>query len=393
MKKMILYKGQSQYGALRIHIDQLADAFKILGYEPIVIDLLESDAITKIEKVLTEGCLFAFSFNGMGIDLKVGEESVYDIVNIPYIAALVDHPHYHISRLNTKMNNLIVTCLDRSHLRFLSYYFEPNHMKVKAFLLPGGNIKEKLFDEDIDTFLKDRNIPLLFTGTFRGVPQKTWNNIPITLEKILDDVCDYTLSKDYIPTEKAFDYVLKQRNLEFGEDHEKRIRVYCLQTVGRYIEGYRRFKCIETLGNAGIPIEIYGNGWEALASKWKSLKYYNPGTVNETLGLLRKSRICLNTNNNFVDGGHERVFNAMINGTVVITDSSLYYNEEFTDEENILMYSWSNLEELPEKILRINRQPEKLWQIAKAGKNKADKKHTWINRAKEIIKLVELAQL
>lgn len=393
MKKMILYKGQSQYGALRVHIDQLANALESLGYEPIVIDLLDADAITKTEKALTEGCLFAFSFNGMGIDLKVEERSVYDIVNIPYIAALVDHPHYHIGRLNTKMNNLVVTCLDRSHLKFLSYYFEPNHIKVKSFLLPGGNIKEKSSVEDIDIFLKDRNIPLLFTGTFRGIPQKTWNNTPITLEKILDDVCDYTLSKDYISIEEAFEYVLKQRNLELGEEHEKKIKLYCLQKVGRYVEGYRRFKCIETLGKAGIPVEIYGNGWEELASKWKSLKYSSPGTVNETLGLLRKSRICLNTNNNFVDGGHERVFNAMINGAAVITDSSLYYNEEFSDEENILMYSWSKLEELPEKILKINTQPEKLWHIAKAGKDKVDKKHTWISRAKEIINLVELARL
>jgi glycosyltransferase involved in cell wall biosynthesis len=388
MARVVLYKGQSNYGALRIHIDQLANAFRILGHEVHVIDLLSENAMQQLSRVFQSRCDLVFSFNGMGIDLSVNEQSLYDVADVPFIAALVDHPHYHIERLRTKMSKLIVTCLDRSHLSFLSSYFEPDHFNQTAFLLPGGNMAPKMVETKIEKFLEKRTIPVLFTGSFRGVPVRQWAEFPKAVASILDDIAEYTLAHDYMPLEEALTYVLQQRNITPGKQVERKLGEV-MHLVNFYVHSIRRYACLEILAQAGIPVQIYGQGWDEFMPKWKSFTFHDEGTVKDTLNILHQTQICLNTNTHFVDGGHERVFNAMINGAVVMTDESKYYNEEFIDEKDILMYKWTKLDELPEKIMHFLEQPEKLWEIAREAKKKAEKRHTWIERARRILELAE----
>lgn len=392
--RVILYKGQSQYGALRTHVDQLAKAFKLVGHTSIVIDLLKNDAIEQLQKELNIGCNFVISFNGIGIDLKVGKKSVYDIVNIPFMAILVDHPLYHISRLDTKINKLVITCLDYKHLDFLTYFYEENHFKVKTFLLPGGNVGVSPNNKTLEEFLEKRKIPLLFTGSFRGIPRKLWReNENLTLTEIIDDICEYFLSEEYVSVEEAFDHVLREKKIYLSLEQEAKIKLYIIQQVLTYAQSYRRYQCLETIAKAGIPIEIYGSGWEEWASNWSSVKYNELGTVKNTLELLSKTRLCLNVNNNFVSGGHERVFNSMINGAPVITDRSLYYNEEFVEGKDIITYSWNNLDQIADKINDYLEKPELLWRIAQNGREKMLERHTWVHRAKEIIDLYNLSNI
>ncbi|MFC5469744.1 glycosyltransferase [Cohnella suwonensis] len=394
MAKMVLYKGQSQYGALRVHIDQLAEAFRLLGHTPVVIDLVENDALTQLENALTSGSNFVFSLNAIGIDFKVGERSLYDVVNIPFVTALVDHPHYHIERLNNKISKSAVTCLDHSHLRFLSNYYPSNHFKVKAFWMPGGSTVREKTDQDVDSFLRQRTIPLLFTGSYRGVPKRTWSGSGLrSVPNIMDDVCDLMLSHDYLAAEDALDEVLKHRGIVFSEDQRKIMHKYCLEQVGRYIEAYRRHLCLESLGKAGVPMEIYGNGWDGLSEKWPTFRFKGTGSVEETLDLQQQSKICLHTNNNFVEGGHERVFNAMTNGAAVVSETSLFYDNAFENGKEMIAFSWKDLNDLPERIMHYLDNPETLWEIANAGHQKAKLEHSWVRRAEQILDLFELANI
>jgi hypothetical protein len=87
-----------------------------------------------------------------------------------------------------------------------------------------------------------------------------------------------------------------------------------LRAPQAFAVAYHRDRFLQTLGEVGAPLTAYGSGWEPMAERHPSFDYGRVGSVEETLSLIRRSRILLNTNNGFVAGGHERVFTAMCGG-------------------------------------------------------------------------------
>lgn len=391
--RIILYKGSSQYGALRMHIDRLAQAFGNIGHEAIVIDFEDPNALTRLEEELNIGCNFVFAINCIIADLKIGEELLYNLANITYITALVDHPLYHMkSRLDTNINKFVVTCLDKKHLVFLSEQYEENHFLSKSFLVPGGSQSPRSKEESFDEFLTNRHIDMLFTGSFRGIPRKSWSTYENkSLSHLMDDICEYVLSNDYVLVEDAFEQVLKDKNLEFSYKHKNQRKLFIMQVLKEYIASYKRYKCLETLAQEGVPIDIYGTGWEDWAVKYNNIRYHETGTVQNTLDILTKTKLCLNINNSFVAGGHERVFNSMINGAPVISDKSLFYNEVFEEGKDIITYSWTKLNDLPGQVNEYLKDNEKLWEISQNARKKVLERFTWEHKAEQIIELYELA--
>ncbi|MGG4406331.1 hypothetical protein ABEP13_11025 [Geobacillus stearothermophilus] len=161
-KTIVLYNGQSQYGVLRYFIQDLAASFQQLGFEVKIIDLLASSWIAELERVLKEkDVFFFFSMNAMGIDIKVGDQSLYDHLNIPLFAFLVDHPMYHINRLNQGVKNLIVSTVDQTHLSFLRTFL--NGVYSKVFIPHGSSYHEVSVSSKT---IEERKIDILFVGTF-----------------------------------------------------------------------------------------------------------------------------------------------------------------------------------------------------------------------------------
>jgi hypothetical protein len=393
MLRVILYKVQSQYGALRVHIDQLAKAFNDMGHEAVIVDFMDDKPIDKLEKELRTGCNFIFALNAIASELKVGSKSIYDVLNVPYITLLVDHPCYHIERLSNNIEKYVVACLDKSHLKFMSQNFDENRFRVTCFMPPAGNCAEGTDDGDIQEYEKNRDISLLFTGSFRGLPVKGWIADNTAVRSIAEDVCDYALSLEYTDIGEAYDYVMVHRGLSFSPEQDRKIRRYIVQKVDGYIAALHRYKFLNTLANAGMPVNIYGNGWDEIVKQWKSFTFNETGSVANTIKLLRRTRFSLNTNNNFASGGHERVFNSMLNGACVVSDTSRFYEEEFNNNKDIIMFKWSELEKLPARINSLINDTEKQWSIAQAGKAIAQERHKWENRVETITQLYELANI
>lgn len=394
MYRIILYKGESQYGALRMHVDRLAQAFRNIGHMPIIVDLVKTNAKNELEKEFYKGCHFVFTFNSIGAEMKIGNEAVYNIINVPYIAALVDHPIYHMSRLNNDIKKFIITCLDYKHLNFLSEQYNESHFIAKSFMTPGGSESKLNKKENLEEFERNRETRLLFTGSFRGIPKKEWEGYQNkTLANLINDICEYVLANEYALVEDGFEYIMKQNNIEFAPEQKNKLKLYIMNVLNGYIASYKRYICLETLAKSEIPIDIYGSGWNEWKHNYKNVRYHEVGTVENTLNILTKIKLCLNINNSFVAGGHERVFNSMINGAPVITDKSLFYDKEFEEGKDILNYSWADLDRLPEKVHKYLNDTESLWNISQNARKKVQEKYTWEHKAKQIIKLYELSML
>lgn len=155
--------------------------------------------------------------------------------------------------------------------------------------------------------------------------------------------------------------------------------------IDTYIRFFYREKVVKTLVDNGIHVHCVGHGWEQLPCTRPEYLTYEKNTLSlDCLERIANARISLNVMPWFKDGAHDRVFNAMANGSICVTDHSIYLDEILSDGENVLFYDLMNLDLLPEKIKTLLDSPSRQEEIAAKGFELAIKNHTWHSRAKTL---------
>jgi glycosyltransferase involved in cell wall biosynthesis len=388
--RIVLLKGQSRYGAQRLHVDQLSAALDAIGHVTAIADVSTNAGIVQLEAYASQGIDAVFAFNGVGSVFRIGEKSLFDLLKVPYVTLLVDHPVYHLERLSASMRNFVVATLDRSHGPFLRAYFEPEHFSMLSFMPPGANV---LREPEPDTFEKhaSRKIPVLFTGTYRGIPTRPWRTeVPPFFMKLFDDAADIAIAHDTMSVEQAVDEALRARNLDLSS-HVRKRTLMLAYLVHDYMSAYRRDQLLRTLNDAQVPLTIYGAGWPDHMHLFPHFQYCGEGSFLETLELLHDTRIVLNSNNNFVAGGHERVFAAMMGGAAVVSDVSEFYLEAFQEGVELELFRWTKLNELGPRMHDLLADPTRTAAMAEAGYRAAEKQHSWTARARQVAALIEAA--
>lgn len=388
--RFVLYKGQSQYGSLRLHVDQLAAALDGLGHETRIIDLMSDDAVEKLNAAFADPPDCFFGFSGVGSDIKSGGASAYDVLGCAYASLYVDHPIHHAPRLSTRIDKNIALFLDRSHVQFMTAWARGREFAQLGFLPPGANQLPEPPDLSDEAFA-ERDIGLLFTGTYRGQPQTPWRQGPDTPARtVVEDIAQRMAADARLPILDALRGSLKDiYSAELAPDLFEEF-IPLLQAPQVFAEAYHRNRFLETLGEVGAPLTIYGSGWEPLAERYPSFDYCGVGSFEETLSLIRRTRLVLNTNNGFVAGGHERVFTAMCGGAGVVSDQSRYYAEAFKPHE-LATFAWDDLDDLPGLLAGLLGDVETMAGMARAGAKKALAEHTWTQRAARLVKAVKQA--
>lgn len=206
----------------------------------------------------------------------------------------------------------------------------------------------------------------------------------------MDDIVEHILNKDYINLAVAADEVLTFKSIYLSHELSNQL-IKLLPFVDKYVRAYRRKIGLQILAKAGIKIEIYGSNWENFNLETSNnIRIHPPINFLELLHLMQQSKIVLNIDPNFSMGGHERVFSAMLNAAVAVTNMNGFYSKEFIDGKEIVLYSWSKLDELPEKIMQVLSDRAIFESIRLGGQQKAETYHTWTERAKQILEFVDL---
>jgi spore maturation protein CgeB len=162
-----------------------------------------------------------------------------------------------------------------------------------------------------------------------------------------------------------------------------------LQNVCRKIVYDYRIKVIEVIIKSGIKIDVFGDTWKEYKGIYKdNLIIHNAVSVKEALNVWGHSKIVLNIMTWHKAGMTERVANICLSGAVCLTDSSKYLQRNFSNNENIIMYDLSRLEELPEIINNVLSNARYRENIADNAYMLAKDKHIWEARGKEFMELV-----
>jgi spore maturation protein CgeB len=111
----------------------------------------------------------------------------------------------------------------------------------------------------------------------------------------------------------------------------------------------------------------------------------------EIRALMRRSRIVLNITGKFPAGSHERIWFAMAEGAVVVTDRSVFMKQDFTDGETIVYLPQSRLAPSDlAPLAALAHDTKRLDRMAADAMAIYRNRHTWTKRAQLLIDAAQL---
>lgn len=386
--KVLYIIGSSQYQSTIHFMREMAEEMERCGYEVYILDGNDKENFeAKWEEVKDREYDVIFTINGMILeeDSALGAYLLQER-NPLYCTYLMDHPMIHKERLQNVYPHTLVLSPDRKHVEYTDRYMK--HIWCAGFLPHGG------CQATVCKPYQDRKLDISFMGSY-AVPDIIWgkfDNYPEKMATLMRDTAGLLTKETQLTIEDAMQQIFAQKGVGIAEADFPDI-VAEFRDVDRYIRSYYRDLVIRTLVEAGITVDVYGDGWENFVTSGKEyLKVHPSLSYQESLEIIGDSKISLNVMPWFKDGAHDRVFTAMLNGAICLTDGSEYLQEIGKEEENIYFYSLKGLRYLPAKVKRILADDEKAEAVALAGMELARQYHTWKNRAIEVMDYWEQLQ-
>lgn len=380
MKNILFIIGKSQYDSTKLFLTEMAEALKDKEFN---VDILtaydEEDFVSKRKSLDMHNYHAIFTVNGMALEPGSTLGRVLLQNNVLYCTMLMDHPYIHHRRLQNQYEHIFVMSPDMEHTDYLDRYY--SNIRYTGFLPHAGCRAENIRP------YSEREIPVSFMGSY-SAPEMTMKQIksyPPQMSAILQETIQLILSNPQYSVNQAV-YILMHEKGAANEHTNFADICPEFHTVDTYIRRYYRDKVIRTIAEAGIPIDVYGDGWEQMHFSGHTNLHIHPRIdFKDSLEITGNSKISLNIMPWFKAGSHDRVFSAMLCGSLCLTDSSIYLEQACTSRENILFYSLEQLETLPGIIEKTLADEKRAAVIARKGQALAEEKHTWANRAEEFI--------
>lgn len=377
IQKILMIQGESQYDAISCFMNDLADGFRQLGCRVDILGGITKDALDRT--IYFEEYDVVLSFFGI---TSVLYGAINRNPNTLFFLFLVDHPYYRYDWLAEQHRNLIVSCIDRNHCNFLQKYYK--NIDAVQFVPHGGNLSEKPPKP-----FADREIDVAFFGTCSASNEykSIVDQMSEDIMKIMDATIARVMQGECIPAEEILIQELRSGGIELSEAQLLELFVV-LAFADTYIRAKQREKLILHLAKSGLEVHVYGNGWEKdELAQYENIKRHGAVSYTEALDIMTNTKIVINKMPLFLDGSHERVFTAMLNGAVCCTDESGYWKQEFIDGESICFYDFQDLDNLENIIKELLLNLDKAGKIAQNGYDIAIHKHQWKNRAEQILEI------
>jgi spore maturation protein CgeB len=145
---------------------------------------------------------------------------------------------------------------------------------------------------------------------------------------------------------------------------------------------YERLEVLQALVSRGVVVDVYGHGYEELSiAGCDCLRIHGAADSAQCLQAMQQAKVSLNVMPWFREGAHDRIFNAMANGSVCVTDTSRYLDEILTDGEDIVFYDLLDLPKMVDTVKSLLGEPERLWRIQNRAQKTVEQGHLWSHRA------------
>lgn len=329
------------------------------------------EPLEQLERLLDQTYDAMFDFNSDLPKLKMEDDSYFlDHIHAPFYDIILDHPLYHHDMLKQKLQNFHVLCLDYNHKKYIETYYP--HIKSVTVIFMTGETKRPMIPWE------KRPIDLLFTGTY--TPSKdildAIEKTPPFLAKDTKQIMDLLINDTSMTMEDAVRTIAATSEAPILDSFALHTQAFFL--ADSFVRSYERERLISSLLCKNISLTICGHGWESAPFAGNSnLTLLKSIPFEDTFSLMGQSKMVLNLMPNFKNGTHDRIFSAMLNGCVAVTDTSAFLCQHFSQKENILFYSLDDFDSLSKDILRLLKEEELSTSIANNGFAKASSCYTW----------------
>ena len=384
----------SETDSFNFGTDQLAHILHSKGHEVFILDLLgppaeDPHSYAHFVQFLSEKVDLVITFDGMGIrdDLLI---EIWDSHQAVVADILLDPPLRFHPVLVKHPKAYLLFCCDMEHVEYVKKYFASTVPYV-SFMPHFGVMPEK---DAVVIPYKERKYDVLFTGTYYRYQDKLLE-IEETFPKgsdmyriyrqMFDNlVCDCSLS-----IEQALLYTLEQFGWSVSEEAVKTM-LRCAVSIDWAIRTWQRERVITALAESGQEIYLLGKGWENCSAIHRSNVHRVDGwvTYGQTLLVTADAKIRLNVMPWFKAGTHDRIFNALLQHSLPLTDSSTWLTEHFTDGVDLAMYDLKELERLPDIVSRWLGDETRAEEVIQRGYEKVRRSFTWADCVEQIMETI-----
>ena len=377
ISRILLTRIESQYNALGVFEEELIRNWNDMG---IVVDSIEYYSEDIIRRIAEQEYDLVFMMNGVVLCFESCREV---ICKTPVYSYYVDHPLHLDCRMKySDMQHCILVDND-----FKDYVDRHHRFAYETEVVMQAGVEglhsKKLFTE--------RKFPVVFCGSYgdyHAIAERIKEN-KRSFQIFQTFMIEEALKNPMLTMEEIYDRTLKHFNFPLDEEEYTEFLSAC-RDVELYLRGYYRTMVVKQLVDAGIPVEVYGDGWEKLECDRKELLHcHAPVDYREMLDVFADAKIVLNVMPWAKAGFHDRIACGMLNGALVVSDETTYMREEQLDGNRAVLYSLDSLKEVPEKVMYYLKHLDEAERIAQSGYEWAKENHTWRNRAEQLYQIFE----
>ncbi len=365
------------------------------GHEIFILDLLNPPAenphsYVRFSQFASAKVDVAVSFDGLGIkdDLLIGIWNAYQTV---VVDIFMDPPLRFHTAMEKHPQNYLMFCCDWDHVEYVKKYFGQS-VPCVGFMPHVGVMP----DQNIPVIpYAQKKYDVLFSGTYYS-PENRLSQVEEMVEKgtavydFYQILFECLVEDSRLTIEQGAFRTIERMGLPVDQDMLKSL-MRCAEPVDWAIRMYQRGRVVDVLAESGVELYLLGRGWENHCSA----KYPNVHRIDDripyadTLAYMADARLNLNVFPWFKSGTHDRIFNALLQHSLPLTDSSRWVDENFTNGEDIALYDLEYLEKLPEIVGELLRDTERAERMIQKGYEKTAKNLTWSNCADWILTAIE----
>lgn len=380
MKFVLFREGITE--SLAFFSAQIAKELERRGHEVLLFDLHDKTTMLPgLKQYLSggDGILLTFNFGGIQREAIFYDEAyrlLWNQFGVRCVNVIVDHPLYYYRELLTLPEQYLQLCIDEGHAEYMRRYY-PQVLLGGTKPLPGSLGRRQ--GQSVCRPIRERTVPVAFTGNYTP-PEQFVPYMERNGKEYADFYYGILEELKRHPFREIDEVCVEHMNREMGElaPEQVTLAMSSLLFLDMAVRFWFRGETVKCLLSQGIPVRIYGAGWEHLKTTGKELlQCEGLKTSQECCDLLSDTKLSLNVMPWFKRGSHDRIYNSMRNGAVCVTDTSRFLTKELTDGENVVFYELTGLRLLPDRIRTLLGEEERMQQIADAGRAFADREHNW----------------
>lgn len=297
--------------------------------------------------------------------------TVFDSLGARYAALLFDQPFFQPVPV-VQSSSLLLCYPDRHHPELIGSLYPSLQAKAMLFVPPATRREN---DRSPGRW-SDRRTPLLYAGNLAPAAiEPFWQDAP--QRRLCDGAAAVIGARPEVPLHRAIEEVRRTLGLELAQ--EERLNAH--RTLEYFLRHRLRHRMVTSIAAAGLPIEVYGSGWDGVALP-PNVNVHPPTDYRAYMGLIGGARICLDAST-YLGGANDRVVQFAINGTVFFSNAREYLHEAFGDDAGF--YSPLDYPEAAERIRDLLARPKEMEARSARLRALALGGHLWRHRLETIL--------